>query len=80
MSLLNELRAEKAKLEKRLDWINQGLSELGREVRQSHPVYAVKVKKQKKKGHHKDKHKMSQATREKLSKAAKERWAKVKGQ
>ena len=75
MSILGELRIEKAKLERKLAWINDGIATLSEEEPRERTG-----RRRRRKGHHKDKGKMSASTRKKLSEAAKARWAKVKGQ
>jgi len=75
LSILNELRLEKTKLERRLAWVNEGIATLSDEE----PDGRRQKRARRTRGKHKDKGKMSAATRKKLSIAAKERWAKVKG-
>jgi hypothetical protein len=74
MSMIDELKAEKATLEKRLRWVNEGLQHLGEPA----PIETRQQRRARRKGHHNDKGKMSAATRKKLSIATKARWARLK--
>lgn len=65
MSIVSELRAEKEVLERRLRWINEGLAG----VTDTPPE-----RRRRRKGKHRDKGKMSAASRKKLSESLKNAW------